>query len=77
MNDEISWTFYVVMDEMESTPQISETQSQSVDGTEDVTQEYMVPEQLEKEMLRTEIKRRKHAKLLDDHYKKKHINSLP
>ena len=65
------------MDEMESTPQLSRTQSQSVDGTEDVTQDYMVPEHLERERLRTELKCMKHEKLLDDYNKKKHINSLP
>ena len=65
------------MDEMDSTPKLSETQSQSVDGTEDVTQDFMVPDQLERERLRTELKRMNHEKLLDEHNRKKHITSLP
>ena len=40
-------TSYVEFDEMDSTPQLSETQSQSVDGTEIVTQDFMVHDQLE------------------------------
>jgi hypothetical protein len=38
------------------TPELSETQSFSVDGTELVTQEFMVREQLEQERIRTENK---------------------
>jgi hypothetical protein len=38
------------------TPELSETQSFSVDGTELVTQEFMVREQLEQERMRTENK---------------------
>jgi hypothetical protein len=38
------------------TPELSETQSVSVDGTELVTQEFMVREQLEQERIRTENK---------------------
>jgi len=45
------------VDQGESTPQLSETQSVSVDGTVVVTQEYMVEEQLERERIRIEEKK--------------------
>ncbi|KAM0837987.1 hypothetical protein ACQ4PT_061272 [Festuca glaucescens] len=43
-------------DEDQGTPQLSETQSFSVDGTELVTQEFMVPDQLEQDRIRMEEK---------------------
>ena len=42
--------------EDEVTPQLSETQSFSVDGTELVTQEFMVRDQLEQDRIRMEKK---------------------
>ena len=48
------------LDDLQSTPQISETQSQSVDSIEIVTQEYMVLEQLENERLRKFSKQTTH-----------------
>ncbi|KAM0840237.1 hypothetical protein ACQ4PT_059840 [Festuca glaucescens] len=43
-------------DEDQGTPQLSETQSFFVDGTELVTQEFMVPDQLEQDRIRMEEK---------------------
>ena len=63
------------MDGIDSTPQLSETQSQSVDGTELVTQDFMVPDQLEKEMIRTESKHTAHKKLVQEYKRKKQISS--
>ena len=63
-------TSYVEFDEMDSTPQLSETQSQSVDGTEIVTQDFMVHDQLETERLRIELK---HKKLVEEYKAKKQL----
>ena len=67
-------TYYVVMDEMGSTPQLLETQSQSVDGTEIVTQDFMIADQLETERLRIESKRAAHEKLVEEYSRKKHLS---
>ena len=66
-------TSYVEFDEMDSTPQLSETQSQSVDGTEIVTQDFMVHDQLETERLRIELKRAAHKKLVEEYKAKKQL----
>ena len=66
-------TSYVEFDEMDSTPQLSETQSQSVDGTEIVTQDFMVHDQLETERLRIKLKRAAHKKLVDEYRTKKQL----
>ena len=55
---------------MDSTPQLSETQSQSVDGTQIVTQDFMVHDQLETERLRIELK---HKKLVEEYRTKKQL----
>ena len=65
---------YVAMDGMDSTLQLSETQSQTVDGTELVTQVFMVPDQLEKERIRTESKCTTHEKLVQEYRRKKQIS---
>ena len=44
-------------DQTDCTPQLSKTQSFSIDGTELVTQEFMVSEQLEQERIRVEEKK--------------------
>ena len=66
-------TSYVEIDEMDSTPQLSETQSQSVDGTEIGTQDFMVHDQLEAERLRIELKRAAHKKLVEEYRRKKQL----
>ena len=66
-------TSYVEFDEMDSTPQLSETQSQSVDGTEIVTQDFMVHDQLEIERQRIELKRAAHKKLVEEYRTKKQL----
>ena len=66
-------TSYVEFDEMDSTPQPSETQSQSVDGTEIVTQDFMVHDQLETARLRIELKRAAHKKLVEEYRTKKQL----
>src|SRR4051812_7830112 len=50
---EVGTQYYIGdFDDLQSMPQISETQSQYVDSTKIVTQDYMVSEQLENEGLR-------------------------
>ena len=66
-------TSYVEIDEMDSTPQLSETQSQSVDGIEIVTQDFMVHDQLEVERLRFELKCAAHKKLVEEYRRKKQL----
>ena len=66
-------TSYVEFDEMDSTPQLSETQSQSVNGTEIVTQDFMVHDQLETERLRIELKHAAHKKLVEEYRAKKQL----
>ena len=51
----------------ESTPKLSETQSVSVDGTEVVTQNYMVSDQLERERVRIENKKLALQKSIDEY----------
>ena len=52
---------------------MSETQSQSVDGTKIVTQDFMVHDQLETERLRIELKRASHKKLVEEYRTKKQL----
>ena len=49
-------------------PEMSETQSQSVDGTEPVTHDWMVPDQIEADIER----KRQKAILLGQHFEKDH-----
>ena len=65
-------TSYVEFDEMDSTPQLSETQSQSVDGTEIVTQDFMVHDQLQAERL-IKLKHAAHKKLVEEYRRKKQL----
>ena len=66
--------YYVAMDGMDCTPQLSGTQSETVDGTELMTQVFMVPDQLEKERIRTESKHTAHEKLVQEYRRKKQIS---
>ena len=58
---------------MDSTQQLSETQSQSVDGTEIVTQDFMVHDQLEIERLRIELKHVAQKKPVEENKAKKQL----
>ena len=57
----------------ESPPKLSETQSVSFDGTEVVTQDYMVADQLERERVRLEDKKRALEKSIEEYRRKKKL----